>query len=268
MGYDLKIMWECEWRELYRQSQQVRYFCRKLKTEILGEEVNSTEQQILERIESGELFGLVECDIHVPETLKEKFGEMSPIFKNVMVSRNDISEHMKEFVKDTDHLKTPQRMLIGSMFAEKILLFTELVRWYLKHGMKVTKIYGVYSYKRSSIFRRFGESVSDARREGDSDPDKALLADMAKLIGNSVYGKTITNKERHRDVKYVIGRQQTSNRVKSTRFLSLDELDDDFFEIESRKRTITMDIPVVVGFTILQYAKLRMLQFYYDFLDT
>ena len=28
-----------------------------------------------------------------------------------------------------------------------------------------------------------------------------------------------------------------------------------------------MDVPVHVGFTILQYAKLRMLEFYYDFMD-
>jgi hypothetical protein len=28
-----------------------------------------------------------------------------------------------------------------------------------------------------------------------------------------------------------------------------------------------MDVPVVLGFCILQYAKLRMLEFYYDFMD-
>ena len=28
-----------------------------------------------------------------------------------------------------------------------------------------------------------------------------------------------------------------------------------------------MDVPVHIGFTILQLAKLRMLQFYYDFMD-
>jgi hypothetical protein len=28
-----------------------------------------------------------------------------------------------------------------------------------------------------------------------------------------------------------------------------------------------MNVPVVLGFSILQYAKLRMLEFYYDFMD-
>ena len=28
-----------------------------------------------------------------------------------------------------------------------------------------------------------------------------------------------------------------------------------------------MDVPVQIGYTILQYAKLKMLMFYYDFMD-
>ena len=37
---------------------------------------------------------------------------------------------------------------------------------------------------------------------GDEDPDKAIIADTMKLLGNSGYGKTVTNVDRHRDVKY------------------------------------------------------------------
>ena len=33
------------------------------------------------------------------------------------------------------------------------------------------------------------------------------------------------------------------------------------------KRTVTYALPIHVGFFVLQYAKMRMLQFYYDFID-
>ena len=52
----------------------------------------------------------------------------------------------------------------------------------------------------SSCFKSFGDAVSDARRAGD--PSKAIIAGTMKLKGNSSYGKTITNKERHRQAKY------------------------------------------------------------------
>ena len=37
--------------------------------------------------------------------------------------------------------------------------------------------------------------VAQARLDGDRDKDKALIAETMKLIGNSMYGKLITNKE-------------------------------------------------------------------------
>jgi hypothetical protein len=50
------------------------------------------------------------------------------------------------------------------------------------------------------MFQTFGEAVSDARRAGDAHPNKNIIAETNKLDGNSSYGKTVTNKERHTDV--------------------------------------------------------------------
>ena len=37
--------------------------------------------------------------------------------------------------------------------------------------------------------------------------------------------------------------------------------------MQSSKKKIKLDLPLQVGFFVYQYAKLRMLLFYYDFLD-
>ena len=39
------------------------------------------------------------------------------------------------------------------------------------------------------------------------------------------------------------------------------------YELESRKQCFTITWPFQVGITVYQLAKLRMLKFYYDFLD-
>ena len=96
----------------------------------------------------------------------------------------------------------PRRSLIGSFFATKIMLATPLLKWYLAHGLEVPKIYQVVEYTPKRCFEPFGSAVSDARRAGDRDPDQAIIADTMKLVGNSSYGKTITNQERHRNVEY------------------------------------------------------------------
>ena len=76
----------------------------------------------------------------------------------------------------------PRRSLIGSYFGGKILLATPLIKWYLAHGLEVTRIYQVVEYTPVPCFKPFGEAVSDARRAGDVDPNKAIIADTMKLV--------------------------------------------------------------------------------------
>jgi len=92
------------------------------------------------------------CDIETPEELKLKFEEFCPMFKNTMVSRDDIGEHMREYAERNNVFKKPRRMLIGSYFGEKSLLITLLVKWYLDHGLKVTKVYEFIVYYPSKCF--------------------------------------------------------------------------------------------------------------------
>ena len=51
-------------------------------------------------------------------------------------------------------------------------------------------------------------------------------------------------------------------------FQELNVISDDCYEVGMGKKSIRLDMPTQIGFFILQYAKLRMLQFYYDFIDT
>ena len=54
--------------------------------------------------------------------------------------------------------------------------------------------------------------------------------------------------------------------LRSTYFSDLDEIGK-AYELESRKPRITIRRPFQVGIAVYQLAKLRMLEFYYDFLD-
>ena len=105
-------------------------------------------------------------------------------------------------------------------------------------------------------FRRFGDAVSTARREGDVHSHKAIIADIMKLLGNSGYGKTITNVDRHRDVNYCT-EKAASLMVNDRRFRQLDVVVDNAHDIEMNKKTVTYTLPVHVGFFVLQYAKMR-----------
>ena len=264
LGYQVVSIFECEWEYVKNNSNHIKNFVSSLNDREMIERKPMTEEQIINSVIQDKFFGFVECDIEVPANLKSKFHEMPPIFKNVNISRNDLSPHMQDFAIKNGTLKTPQRALIGSMFGKKILLLTSLLQWYLKHGLKVSKVYQVVQFKRSKCFLKFGEEVCNSRREGDKDPSKKILSDTSKLSGNVIYGVTITNKEKFTNLKFTSSIQKASSYVNNNRFLGIEELADDVFEIQLAKRSIGVNTPISVGFAILQYAKLRMLQFKYD----
>ena len=53
--------------------------------------------------------------------------------------------------------------------------------------------------------------------------------------------------------------------MNDVRFQNLTPLGYDCYEISKLHRSIRMDLPIQIGFQILQLAKLRMFEFAYDF---
>ena len=53
-----------------------------------------------------------------------------------------------------------------SMTGDKILLATPLLKCYLEHGLKVTKVYQVVEFTPEPYFKPFGDAVSDKERWG------------------------------------------------------------------------------------------------------
>ena len=149
----------------------------------------------------------------------------------------------------------PRRSLIGSFSGDKILLITPLLKWYLAHGLEVTKIYQVIEYTPERCFQPFGEAESEARRAGDADPNKSIIADTMKLVGNSSYGKTITNQENHRDIRYCSD-IQASRLINEPYFPSIEPTDDDTYEVQSCKKSHQTEPPLPYRlFFVYQNAK-------------
>ena len=60
-------------------------------------DLNQLNQDIL----NDNLFGFIKVDIETPENLKEKFSEMTPIFKNATIKFEDIGEYMQNSILKT-----------------------------------------------------------------------------------------------------------------------------------------------------------------------
>ena len=204
----------------------------------------------------GVIFGYVQCDLAVPDELKSKFAIFPPTFKNTEVGRNDIENYMKNYAIENETLKYPQKTLISSFKLENGTVITPLFNFYMESGLQCSKIYRFVQYSPRKCFSIFVHSVVDARREGDKNPLSGAVAETMKLLGNSFYGYQIMDRSRQTNTKYL-------NDEKTHKAIN----EKDLFKKDLLKSTIEHRESIIVGSFILQYAKLRMLELYYNFFD-
>ena len=288
LGIRVVTMHECQFKKLIRPNIQHivdRYMPPAFKP---NKRFAGGTKSILRAVERDELFGAIYCDLRVPKTWAdssssrstgasfshptltphEYFEEMSPIFCVTDLGFDDFGCHMQDFCREAGMSDTMQRrLLVGGMSAERLLVSTSLLRWYLKHGIEVTAVHRVVQFTPRRCFQSFVEKATGMRRLGDNDPDKKMLSEKYKLFVNSLFGSFLRNKERERSLIYVRGSRSLRTKANDPCFVQCRKLDDDYYEVEMLKRRIRLDNPVYLGHTILNYAKELLLEFYYSFLD-
>ena len=96
------------------------------------------------------------------------------------------------------------------------------------------------------------------------DESKLPIANKMKLTGNSAYRGVLMNKAKHHNLQYCQDNKKLATLVNNNK--RLEDLGNNLHEIMMGKSTLNHDIPKQKGFFVLCNEKLKMLQFYYDFL--
>ena len=98
------------------------------------------------------------------------------IIKNVMVSRDDLSPYMKQVTEENDYLKKPRKTLISSYFGIKYFVRYNMLKFYLKMGLVVARIYEFIEFYPEACFKELAEEIVETRRKGDRNPDLQVVA--------------------------------------------------------------------------------------------
>ena len=219
----------------------------------------------MQEIRSRKLFGYVQCGLEVPDHLKSYFAKFPTFFKLTVASRNDIGGFMKEYAEKEGIMSQPRRKPISSFHLKNGTIITPLLLYYLYLGLECTKIHQFVQYTPKKCFNRFVQSVVNTRRQRDENPNSSVVAETMKFLANSSYAHQIMDRSRHTVTKY-LNDEKTHSAINIKLFRQLNFMTDRLYEVKLVKSEIEHRELIFVGFFILQYAELRMLELYYNFL--
>ena len=90
--------------------------------------------------------------------------------------------------------------------------------------------------------------------------------DFFKSMNNSVFGKTIENIRKHRDIKLVTTNKKRSKLVSEPNYHTINYISEDLSIIEMNKTRVKMNKPIYLGLSILDISKIPMYEFWYDYM--
>ena len=161
LGYTVVEIWECQWKKWRRENiNGVKEFVNKK----YPFQQSLSKNALIEKIKRGDLFGVVDCSLKVPEELYPYFEDFPPIFKNCEVGRDNIGDHMKEFAERHKLLSKARKMLISSFKLDRGPIITPLLLFYLEKGLVLTDVFWFLQYTPRKCFQSFAQNVVDARR--------------------------------------------------------------------------------------------------------
>ena len=215
------------------------------------------EEQLLENIKSGSLFGNVQCDIEVPENIREAFANFPPIFKNINVGRDDIGLFMKKYMEkkwSLIQINANIELFLGQWNNHYTVaaLISGL-------GVVLQKTYCFVRYTWMKCFNNFVQPAANARREGDKNINSSVVAETTKLLADSSYGYQIMSGSRNTLTNY-LSDEKIHGAINNNMLKRLGYTNDQLFEMELVESEFEHKEPIIFGFFILQCAKLRKLE--------
>ena len=98
--------------------------------------------------------------------------------------------------------------------------------------------------------------------EAKNEFDKNLF----KLMINSVFGKTMENLRKHRDIKLVTTDEKRSKLISEPNYHTTKQFSENLLAIEMKKTKVKMNKPIYLGMSILDITKTLMYKFWYDYI--
>ena len=168
---------------------------------------------------------------------------------------------MNECAEEEKIMSQPRRMLIPSFHLKNGTIINPLLVYYLHLGLECTKIDQFVHFTPKKCFSSFVQSAVNARRQRYGNPNSSVVAETMKFLANSSFGYQIMDRSRHTVTKYW-NDEKTHSAVNIKLFKRPNFITDQLYEVQLVKSELEQQEWIIVGFFILQYAKLKMLELY------
>ena len=132
----------------------------------------------------------------------------------------------------------------------------------LSHGLCLEHIHRAIEFDQSAWMKSYIDFNTQLRTCATNDFEK----DFFKLMNNFVFGKTIENIRKHRNIRLVTNRESYLHTIMCSYFKSGVLVGENLMGCEMGRIKVVMNKPVYLDQAILDLSKILMYEFHYDYM--
>ena len=132
----------------------------------------------------------------------------------------------------------------------------------LNRGSNFKKVHRIIEFNQKAWLKPYIVMNTELRKLEKDDFEK----DLFKLMNNAVFGKTMENIRKHRDIKLVTTDKKRSKLVSEPNYHTINYILEDLSIIEMNKTRVKMNKPIYLGLSILDISKILMYDFWCDYM--
>ena len=133
-----------------------------------------------------------------------------------------------------------KKLVCGLLNKNKYVIHIKSLKQALNHGLKLKNVHRIIEFNQEAWLEPYIETNTELRKLADNPFDK----DFSKLMNNAVFGKTMENIRKHRNIKLVTTDKKRNKLVSEPNYHTMNYISKDLSIIEMNKTRVKMNKPI------------------------
>ena len=202
-----------------------------------------TEDFIKSYDEEGDAGYLLVVDIEYPKTLRMLHSDLP-------------------FLPEKMKINIYPKLVCNVTDKENYSIHIVALKQALNHGLKLIRVHSGISVRQEAWLKPYIDLNTELRKNAKKEFEK----DFYKLNINSIYGKTVQNDRKHRDIKLITTEAKRNKLASGPDYHSTKCISKHLLVMEMKKTKVKINKPIYLGQAVLDLSKTLMFEFWYDYL--
>ena len=201
------------------------------------------------------------CDLECPEDKHDKFDAFPLCPENITVGVDNVSPYSRELAAACNmNLRASKKLCLTLSPKKHYAVHYFTLQSYFLHGMILSHIHKVISFRQLLWLQELMKFTTKKRRNATNEFDSMLY----KSVACNVFGKSIENVKQQVNVKFVTSAQRLRRLVNKPSFQAVRVFNSNLAAVQLYREKVKLNKPIAVGYSVLELAKMKMYDFWYD----